>query len=142
MPKISGQGAAFRRLERMTSNRKVQLLGQALFVAGDEIKAEASKLITRNSAGGHSGGKHQHIVSRPGEPPHEDTGHLRSLIVVNQPHPLRVLITSNARYAAALEFGTSKMAARPYMGPAARMKKKRVKDLVNKAIDAATAKKG
>ena len=66
-----------------------------------------------------------------------DTGHLKNHIEVTQPGPLRVLVTSNAKYSAALEFGTSKMAARPFMNPAARAKRTEVTMIVRKAVDSA-----
>jgi HK97 gp10 family phage protein len=50
---------------------------------------------------------------------------------------LRVEVSSNAPYAVELEFGTSKMAARPYMGPATQRKKKEVIELVRGAINEA-----
>ncbi|WP_260923415.1 HK97-gp10 family putative phage morphogenesis protein [Novosphingobium sp. 9] len=46
-----------------------------------------------------------------------------------------VEVSSNAPYAAPLEFGTSKMAARPYMEPAKNAKRKAVTQLVRKAVD-------
>jgi len=141
MPKITGISAATRRLQRMGPEVE-RFVSGALQTAGDEIKAEAQHLITTNSAGGSSGGKHQHIPSRPGEPPNNFSGHLASNIEVTQPDPLRVLVTSNARYSSALEHGTSRMLARPFMSPAARAKKKRAKELVNKAVDIALKRKG
>lgn len=137
MPKISGDKAAKKRLDGMAGQQKVELVGRALFVGGDMIKAEASRSITEGAVSGKN-----HVPSLPGEAPNEDTGHLRTNIEVTQVAPLRVEVSSNARYAAALEFGTSKMAARPYMGPAARRKRKEVVTVVTKAIDAAVSKKG
>lgn len=47
-----------------------------------------------------------------------DTGFLRSNIVVNIARKLTKTVRSMAEYSSYLEFGTSKMAARPYMRPA------------------------
>lgn len=135
MPKMTGNKAASARLNRMAGPEKVAFVGRALFAAGEEIKAHAAHLITEGAVSGKN-----HVPSRPGEPPNEDTGHLRTGITVEQPAPLRVLIASNARYSAALEYGTSKMAARPFMGPAARAKRKRVRELVGTAVTIATRK--
>lgn len=130
MPRITGTGKAQARLAKLSGREKVDIVGRALFAAGETIKAEASRLITTGAVSGKS-----HVPSAPGEAPNEDTGHLRSQIEVTQVAPLRVQVASNARYAASLEFGTSKMAARPYMGPAARAKKRDVVAKVNAAID-------
>lgn len=136
MPKITGRDAVNRRLTGMIGKEKVALVGQALFAGGEDIKAHASHLITEGAVSGKG-----HKPSAPGQPPNEDTAHLRGNIRVEQPAPLRVLVSSNAKYAAALERGTSKMAARPYMSPAARAKRKAVVARVEKVINHVTKKK-
>ena len=135
MPKISGSKGVSNRLAGLSGQKKVQFVGRALFAAGEEIKAHAARLITEGAVSGAN-----HVASLPGHPPNEDTGHLRTGIIVEQPGPLRVLVASNARYSAALEYGTSKMAARPFMGPSARSKRKRVRELVGTAVTIATRK--
>lgn len=139
MPKISGRNRAVSGLRRLPIDA-VSEVSQSLFAGGERIKATASRKITEGSAGGSSGGKHQHIPSRPGEPPNEFTGHLRSQLAVTQEGPLHVRISSNAKYSAPLEFGSSKMAARPFLGPSAREEKKAVTDLVSRAVDRAIRK--
>lgn len=111
---------------------KIRDVSKALFVAGDIIKAEAQVSITTGAVSGIN-----HVPSRPGEPPNEDTGALRRSIKVEQSGPLTVKVTAgddNVNYAAFLEFGTSRMAARPFMGPAARKKKDEVVALVRRAV--------
>lgn len=132
MPKITGQDRVARRLQGAAGEETIRRVGQALFAGGEIIRAEAAHLITRYSVSG----KH-HVVSLPGQPPNEDSGHLRSNIETTQPAPLRVEVSSNARYAVALEVGTSKMLARPYMGPASRAKKDEVVTLVRGAVNQA-----
>ena len=46
-------------------------------------------------------------------------------------------IASRSTYAKFLEFGTSKMLPRPYMFPAMEKNKKKIKDRIKKAIQAA-----
>jgi HK97 gp10 family phage protein len=123
------------RLSRLSGAEKVAIVGQALFAGGEKIKAEAQHLITEGAVSGKG-----HVPSKPGEPPNEDTGHLRININVTQPGPLRVLVSSEAAYSSALEFGTTAMAARPFMGPAARLRKAEVKAGVRAAIDYVTKK--
>ncbi|MGJ0508928.1 MAG: HK97-gp10 family putative phage morphogenesis protein [Methylocystis sp.] len=112
--------------------KTVRMVGAALFAGGDEIRAEAAHMITEGAVSGK-----YHVPSLPGHPPLEDTGVLRTHIETTQVAPLRVEVSSNAPYAVALEVGTSKMAARPYMGPASRNMKKEVIARVKSAIDAA-----
>lgn len=59
------------------------------------------------------------IPSEPGRPPRERTGRLKASIgIAFAPERGAVLVGPNTPYAALLEFGTAKMAARPYMRPA------------------------
>ena len=84
----------------------------------------------------------RHVVSRPGEPPNNDLGDLIRGIDHVELEPLHALVVSTAGHAASLEFGTSKMAARPYMAPAADMRRKEVADLVARAASNAIRKSG
>lgn len=128
---IKGLDRHLARLKAITSEAGRRNISKALFVAADEGKAHAQRLITEGSVSGKG-----HVPSRPGEPPNNDTGVLRSHIEATQPAPLVAEIRSEAPYAAALEFGTSKMAARPYMAPTREALRGRVNDLVSQAIDA------
>jgi len=132
MPRISGREQVAIRLSRLAGEEAIRKVGAALFAGGEEIRAEASHMITEGSVSGKN-----HVPSAPGEPPNEDTGVLRTHIETAQVAPLKVEVSSNAPYAAALEFGTSKMAARPYMGPATERKKQSVVELVRKAVNQA-----
>lgn len=116
------------RLRRM---RNTKALVQALYLAGQEIELEAERSITEGSITGKG-----HVPSLPGQPPNADTRHLDSNIettIVSQSPPL-VHVTSHARYSAALEFGTSKMAERPFMRPAARKKRGKAVAIVKRAV--------
>lgn len=132
MPKITGRDRVTKRLEGASGEAAIRKVGAALFEGGEMIRAEAAHLITEGATSGKN-----HVPSLPGEPPNEDTGHLRTNIETTQPAPLRVEVSSNAKYAVALEAGTSQMAARPYMGPASRRKKKEVVAKVRAAISEA-----
>lgn len=89
------------------------IVGAVLFEGADMIKAEAQHSITRGSVSGKS-----HVASNPGEPPNNNTGTLKNHIVAKRSGRVEAEVRSEAPYAAALEFGTSKMAARPYIRPA------------------------
>jgi len=61
-----------------------------------------------------------HRASAPGEPPAVDTGRLRSSIthqVKAEGKKVIGRIGTNVEYARSLEFGTNKMAARPFLRP-------------------------
>jgi HK97 gp10 family phage protein len=132
MPRITGREGVTMRLKGMVSEDAIRKVGAALFAGGEEIRAEASHMITDGAVSGKG-----HVPSLPGEPPNEDTGVLRTHIETTQVAPLKVEVSSNAPYAAALEFGTSKMGERPYMGPATARKRDAVVDLVRSAVNAA-----
>lgn len=121
MPRITGtQGVAIR-LSRITDENMVRKVGQALFAGGELIRAEAFHMISEGSVSGKG-----HIASLPGEAPNRDSGVLQAHIEAVQTGPLSAEVSSNAPYASALEFGTSKMAERPYMRPATQRKRKDV----------------
>lgn len=101
----------------------------------------ASGLIVRNAArksilkGPKSGKKYrfggvEHIASAPGEAPANRSGRLLSTIepTVDE-QGLSVSITASTVYAKFLEFGTRKMAARPFMNPALTNNLERIKAL-------------
>ncbi len=56
--------------------------------------------------------------SAPGDPPGVDTGNLKSGIKVGEVTSDYAVLESTADYSAYLEFGTRRMAARPFMRPA------------------------
>jgi HK97 gp10 family phage protein len=135
MPKITGRERVDRRLRGIAGQDLVRRVGQALFVGGELIRAEAAHLITEGAVSGRG-----HVPSAPGEPPKNDTGTLVAHIETTQVAPLKVEVSSNAPYAVPLEAGTSKMQARPYMGPATRNKRAEVVAGVRAAVNAAVAK--
>jgi phage gpG-like protein len=55
--------------------------------------------------------------SQPGETPGVDTGKLRNSIRAERERAAQWAISTDTEYAAHLEFGTSRMAPRPYMAP-------------------------
>lgn len=59
-----------------------------------------------------------HTASAPGDPPAVNTGRLRQSITALQISPGRWRVGTNVEYAIFLEWGTRKMAPRPFMRPA------------------------
>ena len=133
MARITGRDRVVARLNGAAGEKTIREVGKALFAGGELIRGEAAHLITEGAVSGKN-----HVPSKPGEPPNEDTGVLRTHIETTQPAPLRVEVSSNAPYAVELEAGTSKMAARPYMKPATSRKRKEVVAGVVEAVNRAT----
>ncbi len=81
--------------------------------------------VTEIASGGRTGrqysrGGKTHTASAAGEYPATDTGNLAQNIFVNiAVNGLSGVVESKAKYSSFLEFGTSKMAARPFMFPSA-----------------------
>jgi HK97 gp10 family phage protein len=127
-----GAKAHRNRITKLAGVGMIRDVGRALFAGGEMIAVEAQISIT---AGAVSGKKH--VASAPGQAPNQDTGILAGNIETNQIAPLIVEVSSNAPYAAPLEFGTSKMEARPYMAPARDAKRQEVTQLVRQAVNRA-----
>lgn len=127
--KITGARKYSQRLRRHASPAQVQRVSRALFKSGQLIEVTAERLITAGAVSGKG-----HVASKPGEPPNKDTGVLDGNIETLLHNPLTVYVASNAPYARALELGTSKMAARPYMRPAVAMKRDEVAQYIRQVI--------
>lgn len=110
---MKGRDAFQRKLAKLSGPDVVKAANRVLYVGADRIKAEAQRSITAGSVSGKG-----HVPSKPGDAPNNDTGVLKNNIEAVLSEPLLAEVSSNAPYAAALEFGTSKMEARPYMRPA------------------------
>ena len=129
---IKGYDEIARKLKRLSDARLARDIGNALYVGGEILATEAQLSITQGSM---SGAKH--IPSKPGEPPMNDSGVLAGNIETVQKSPALVEVSSNAPYSKALEYGTSKMAARPFLIPARNKTRKTIVELVAKAVNEA-----
>lgn len=118
MVKITGRVKHTKRLKSLASPKTAREIGKILFALSDDIRVEAQYLIAKDSIQGEG-----HVPSKPGEPPNWDTGVLAGGITNRRVGPLMALVESSAPYAVHQEIGTSKMAARPYMKPAAKKHK-------------------
>lgn len=127
---MKGARAHVKRLRALASPAMVDAVERALFHGGELIQTEAQLSITRGAVSGKN-----HVPSAPGEPPNQDTGVLAGNIETTRAGRLRVRVTSKAGYSAALEFGTSKVAARPFMRPARDKMRLQVEKVVAKAVN-------
>lgn len=131
MVKITGAKAHKARLGRLRSPAMVREVGKAVMVAADLIRRDAQISITTGATSGKN-----HTPSAPGEAPNNDTGNLASdaNIISERTGLTQAEVSSNADYSGALEFGTSRMAARPFMQPAADKNRKKATALVQEAV--------
>ncbi len=94
-----------------------KIIKDKLGIAGNLVKNTAITSIQSGAKSGRRYGKH--TASAPGQPPATDTGVLQTNIVLNMESTgLVANVESRAKYSIFLEFGTSKMKARPFMMPA------------------------
>ena len=118
------------RFKAITSPASTAKLQRALFAAGQLVENEAALSITRGSVSGKG-----HVVSKPGEAPNADSHVLDRRIETNNTGRLEVTVSANAEYSVPLEFGTSKMAPRPFLRPARDKKRQEATELVARAVD-------
>lgn len=111
------------RLKKLSGAQVVKVAGAVVFEGADTIRAHAHRSISAGSVSGKG-----HVASKPGEAPNRDTGILQANLESRKTGALTAEVVSKAPYAAALEFGTSRVAARPYMRPARDAKKKEIRE--------------
>mgnify|MGYP001311453115 CR=1 FL=1 len=114
-----------------------QLIGRA----GNLVRNTAVSSINQGAKSGVLYEKYNprrtHKASAAGEPPATDTGFLVSNIFVSvDADGLGASVESRADYSSFLEFGTSKMAARPFMQPALEENKPKIKRLARQMVKA------
>lgn len=111
-------------------------LSTALEVIAAETHGLAVQRIQNNSGNGRAyrRGSRTHIASKAGEYPNTDTGALVKSLYWKLVGRLTARVGTPILYGKYLEFGTSKMAARPFMRPTWAAMKNRARDLFNKAV--------
>ena len=114
-------------------------LKRAVRVAANETRNTAVVSILQNArAGGEStryNPQRTIRVSAPGDPPASDTGFLASNIhLVMDADGMGAKIERRAYYSAALEFGTLRMAARPFLQPALEQGRRKYERMFAKAV--------
>lgn len=138
MARVIGAGKHTNRLLYMSRHSAMEV-AKRLYKAGQDIELDAEFSITAGSVSGKG-----HVPSKPGEPPNADTRHLDTNIETKLVDTYRpsVTVTSHAEYSAALEYGTEKMAARPFMRPALEKNKKQVVEAARLGVNIALSKSG
>ena len=118
--------------EDLENNMQEVLLG-----GGQLIRGEAIRSIQTGAKSGKTYKKYNptrtHKASAPGEAPASDTGFLVSNIRVKVQKDF-VEVRSEASYSKFLEYGTSKMLARPFMFPASEKSKPKIAEILFQKI--------
>ena len=128
------------RLRRLSGGGLDRELGKALFAGAQRIQVAAQIGITTGAVSGK-----KHVASRPGEYPNQDTAvlgnNIETALRFEADGPVAE-VSSNAPYSAALEFGTSRMAARPFMAPSRDAERENVSKLVIQAVEKLVKRSG
>lgn len=127
---MKGREAHQKRLKRMSGAEIVKAAGRVLYVGADMIRAHAHQGISRGSVSGKG-----HVPSSPGQFPNRDSGILQAHLTSSLTAPLEAEVKSEAPYSAALEFGSSKMEARPFLRPSRDAKAPEIQRLFETEID-------
>lgn len=153
--KVKVTGA--RRLQRRFAALSEELtagLGQALLEGAEAVRDEAVRSITSEPKSGRlsatAGGAARHRASAPGQPPAAQTGRLAASIEARRGPGLSATVGVHdravAEYAEHLEFGTRRMAARPWLVPALERARgdirRRIEDAVGRALAKAESRAG
>lgn len=83
-----------------------------------EIVAKVGSDIEAHAKTSMVGGGSPHAPSSPGNPPHVDTGNLKNSLVFEMTGKNSGEVRVMAEYGAFLEYGTVRMAPRPFLTPA------------------------
>lgn len=117
-------------------------VGKAVVGTALELQGDVKKRISRGPASGRvyrkSNPTRTHQASAPGEAPATDTGRLVNSIFFEVNGQLSATVGSRLVYALWLEYGTSKMAARPYFRPAVEAMRAKFQKRLEAAVRRAT----
>ena len=132
---VKGLKELIRKLDKLGVTTP-QVMQEALVISGKKVQREAKILINTSSPSGKFYGKHR--ASAAGEAPATDTGNLvRNIKVKEERQSVKVgILDQRAIYGAYLEFGTSKIAPRPWLKPATDMSR----DFIKKSFTIALKK--
>ena len=139
---VTGVNELKRKLKSLGLSMEDAVFGGVILTAND-IRTDAVKSIQQQSQGNQvqrsrqGGGTYTHTAAAKGNAPNTDTGKLVTSIAV-EPNRGGVfaLVGSNLDYAGFLEFGTSKMDARPWLEPALRNNADNLQRNIDAAADA------
>ena len=116
---VNGGDQLRRNLERLQGDERRRAQADGLEAGARVYETEVKLLLSRQGTGQtYIRDGVEHTASAPGEPPAADTGFLRGSVTVDSVTPTEAIIAPHTDYDEELEFGTERIAARPYMRPA------------------------
>ena len=126
---VKGEGGFAKKLDSL--GKLPDDISDILFVAAGLIETEARLSITQGSVSGKD-----HVPSKPGEPPNNDTGVLANSIEAKLTSPTTAEVTASAPYAAVQEYGNKEgtLEERPFMRPALAKEGPKFKKLIQTAV--------
>lgn len=130
MGRITGRDKLKKRLRALTGQRARDHLGAVLFQGAESIAVEAQISISRGAVSGK-----KHTPAPVGQAPNYDTGVLSDSIGAHHIDTLVKAVIVEAEYGSALEMGTSKMGARPFLRPAREKLARQVRKNFANAVD-------
>jgi HK97 gp10 family phage protein len=138
--RLEGSEQLQRQLRRLSDDLREEA-GRAVLATAVEMRSDIVTSIQRGPASGitykKSNPTRTHTASAPGQPPMSDTGRLANSITFDRVGDLTATVGSALNYAPWLEYGTSRMAARPFFRPAVeRMRPKyigKLEDIIRRA---------
>jgi len=125
---IRGINSTIRRFAEL-KRRGSEIVEEAVFDTATHTHRTAVQGIQKGPASGRvyarylgrRGGRlkrpRRHQASAPGEYPASDTGRLASSVQMDQQTRMRIYVGTRVKYGRHLEYGTSRMAARPWLLP-------------------------
>lgn len=139
--RLEGSEQLQRELRRLSGDLREEA-GKAVLATAVEMRADIVKSIQRGPASGVTYEKYKprrtHTASAPGQPPMSDTGRLANSITFDRLGDLTAVVGTKVDYAVHLEYGTERMAARPFFRPAVeRMRPKyigKLEELIGRAM--------
>jgi len=130
--RFSGLQDATKALEKVKEDLENNMQ-EILLGGGQLIRGEAIRSIQSGAKSGKTYKRYNptrtHKASAPGEAPASDTGFLVSNIRVKDQKDV-VQVRSEASYSKFLEYGTSKMLARPFLFPAMEKSKPKIAQVI------------
>lgn len=119
--RLSGADKFRAALSAMSDDVKAEV-GKEVMATALEMRTDIVRSVQRGPASGRVYQKYNprrsHRASAPGQAPMSDTGRLANSITFDKQGPLTATVGSHLAYAVHLEYGTIKMAARPFFRPA------------------------
>lgn len=119
MSRIDGSEALSTNLKGLMSAFP-NAINKAVVKTANEVRNNAIKSISREQSMGrtYQRGNVTHTASAPGGAPNTDTGNLVKRIATENPRKGLSYVGTSVEYGKHLEFGTRRMAARPWLRPA------------------------